>query len=186
MKILLIIISFFFITEAHGFTYSTHIGTSLSYLKINDPDYKFVNEYESINSPEITSLTFGQSFEFENKVVLDLTTNCLFNKSTSRSVISTTNNLTFLNKTKVTTDIISIGKRFKRVVPMIFVSNTKVDKELYYNNNLVGSAINHAWLYGINATYYITKEVSSSIFYIAPNDEMDLEGGLGIGFNYNF
>ena len=169
--------------------YNSHIGVGVLHTEINDPNYDFVNENEQLENPkqQIRSVAFGHSIEFDNKISLTATTNRLFNKDSSRAVRNKQSGVTFLNKTKITYDSLSIGKRvYKRYIPYIFLANTKIDKKLYYNDVFVGEEIKHAILYGFNLTTYLTKEISVTSNYIMPNNEFDLKYGVGLTINYNF
>lgn len=167
--------------------HSSHIGTSLLYTKINDPNYEFVNEYEQLKNPkyQLRSITFGHSVEFDNKLVIDLSSNRLFNKDISRSIKYLPTGSIFLNKTQTSIDSLSLGKRFNRFVPMFFIANVEISKSIYDGNSLLVKTVNHTYFYGFNFITYVNKKISISLFVIAPNKVINLELGGGVGISYS-
>ena len=163
-----------------------HVGANLIYSNINYPGAKFVSEYEDIKNPKqgFNSITVGYTTELDNKIVLDFTTNRLLNRYTSRSV--TYNGTTLLAKAKLRTDIFQIGRRYDKLVPSVFIANTELNKWVYQDHVFLGRETNHTFLYGVNLNYFLHKDISSSIFYIFPNNEIGLESAIGLGINYYF
>ena len=154
-------------------------GTSMMYTKINDPVYKYTNELEQA---KLTSLTIGYFKEFDNKISVGAYTNRFLNKGLKRKVKA--NATYYNNETRTKFDAIQIGYRIKRVMPSLFIANTEVDKKLFYNGTLVGRQTNHIYTYGGSINYFVDKKTSVGLTYIAPNEEINMEGGIGLGINF--
>ena len=156
------------------------VGTSLMYTKINDPVYKYTNELEQV---KLTSVNVGY-FKTFNKLSVGAYTNRFLNRSLKRKVKANTTH--FINETRTTFDALQFGYIFKRVMPTVFIANTKVDKKLFYQGSLLGRQTNHIFTYGAGLNYFLDKKTIVGLNYIAPNEEINMEGGLGIGINYLF
>lgn len=164
----------------------SHIGTSMLFTKVSDRNYDYIQEEEQLRSPEFTNVNVGYTLVFNDKYVMDYTTNRPYSKDVERSVIHKASNKVMLNKTRITYDSFSLGRQIKRTTILAFIANTKVEKKIYSNNNLLGTQINHVWLYGLSANYFIAKNVSLNLAVIAPNEKIDLDYGLSWGVSYNF
>lgn len=167
--------------------FNFNIGTSIIYANINDPKYNFVNEYETLKNPikSIKSLTTGITKTFD-KVNITIQTNRFINFPITRMVIDKKTGINLQNKSKIINDTILIGYRFNRIVPSLLISNTKLEKSLYYKGNFQGKQTNHTILYGVNLLYLLSRNTNTSLFYIAPNKEINLESAIGLGINYLF
>lgn len=187
----LILISFISLLSSYDLLlakdFSFNVGVSAIYANINDPKYDFVNEYETIKDPlnSIKSITTGITKTFD-KVNITIQTNRFINFPITRTVIDKRTGINLQNKSKITNDTIFIGYRFNRVVPSLLVSNTKLEKSLYYKGNFQGKQTNHTILYGVNLSYLLSRNTNASLFYIAPNKEINLESAIGLGINYLF
>ena len=159
-----------------------NIGLSSIYTNIDDPSYSFVNKYETIENINF-SVGVAKSFD---KVNIAFQTNRLGNSFSKRTVIDKKTQKILQSNSKITADTLLIGYRFNRIIPAITFSNVELEKLLYYNNILQGKSSNHSILYGLNLSYLITKNISSSIFYIMPNKEFYLKDSFGLGINYIF
>ena len=162
--------------------FNVNLGLSTFYTNIKDPNYSFVNKYESVGNVNFSA---GITKTFD-KISLTLQTNRLGNRFIKRAVINNKTQKTLQNHLKLTADTLLVGYRYKRIVPAIMVSNIKLEKSLYYNNILQGKSKQHTILTGLNLAYLITKNISSSIFYIMPNKEFYLKDSFGLGINYIF
>ena len=111
------------------------IGLSSIYTNVDDPNYSFVDKYETIER-----INFN----------------------------------------------VGLTTIFDRIIPAITLSNIKSEKLLYYKNILQGQRNNYVILYGLNLSYFFTKNINSSIFYIMPNKELHLKDSFGFGINYIF
>jgi hypothetical protein len=155
------------------------IGLSTSYFKENNKDFK--TEYK----PEPT-VTFTHLFDYKGKK-LGYSTNRIDNWFSGRKKqdIKLSNGVKAINQQLITYDSFLVGRQFNRFIPMLYLANAKIDNKIIVNNN-VKRKINHVYLYGANLIYLINNEVSASVSYIAPSQEIELEGGISIGINYNF
>lgn len=158
---------------------STYAGLVLSsgtsYQKINDSRFKFKNEFGTLT--KFSNINLGYSKEINNFNFL-FATNRFFNKTIKREVVIGNN--IFLSKTKSRYDVLQIGYRKKALMPAVYLANTKI------NTTIIDKEIKHAILYGLSFTFFFDKNMSTSITYLAPNQEFNLDGGMGWGVNYNF
>ena len=174
-----------FLTEAKINGY-THLGTSLLYTKIDDPNYEYVNKKEQITSPEFTNVRFGETLIYKN-ITFTIETNRLFSKELKRSVIHKKSGAVMLNKTKIIYDSISVGGEISEKTNVsAFWANTNVEKKLYLQGNFLGSEQKTAWLYGLSANYFLLENVAATTTIIMPNNELDLDYGWSFGFNFYF
>ena len=162
--------------------FNVNLGLSTFYTNIKDPNYSFVNKYENVGD---VNFSFGVGKTFD-KISLSLQTNRLGNRFIKRSVIDNKTQKTLQSNSKVNVDTLLIGYRFNRIVPAIMVSNVELEKLLYYNNILQGKSKQNTILTGLNLAYLITKNISSSVFYILPNTKIYLKDSFGLGINYIF
>jgi len=158
------------------------IGLSSIYTNINDPNFSFVNKYESL---EKINFTTGITKNFD-KIYIGLNTNRLGNSFYKRTVIYNKTGQIFQNKSRITADTLLVGYRYKRIIPAVVFSNVKLEKLLYYNNVLQAKKNNNTILFGLNLSYIINKNINSFIFYIMPNKELYLKNSFGFGINYIF
>ena len=184
----LIIISLFIILPSISFAKNIKFNIGLSYLyaNINDKNYDYVDKYESAESLKDQSFNVGASTFFENNINISLSTNRFLENPVKRTVLRKRDKLQFLNKTKTTIDSISIGYKIKRFNPAVILANVKMQKSLYYKDNLVGKSSNTTIVGGINLGYFVTKNIMASASYILPNRELDLESAFAINLNYLF
>jgi len=157
-----------------------YLGTSIIKADINDPNFKFVNEKEL----DINSLNVGVFNSYKN-FTLSIQTNRLINYSVTRSVVSQ-NGTMYQNKSKMINDTVLIGYRFDRFIPSMLISNTKLNKSLWYKGNYIAGQTNNTLLYGVNFGYLLTKNINANLFLIAPNKELYLKSAAGISLNYLF
>jgi hypothetical protein len=167
--------------------FSFNLGVSAIYANINDPKYDFVNEYETVKNPlnSIKSINFGITKSFDN-LNITIQTNRFINFPLTRNVVDKKTGIALQNKSKINSDTLLIGYRFGRFVPALLVSNTKLEKSLYYKGNFQGKQTNYAILYGLNFGYLLSRNTNASLIYISPNKELNLESAIGLGFNYLF
>ena len=158
------------------------IGLSSIYTNVDDPNYSFVDKYETI---ERINFNVGLTTIFD-KINITAQTNRLVNSFSKRTIIDRKTQNILQSKTKITADTLLIGYRFNRIIPAITLSNIKSEKLLYYKNILRAQRNNYVILYGLNLSYFFTKNINSSIFYIMPNKELHLKDSFGFGINYIF
>lgn len=159
-----------------------NVGLNSLHSNINDPNYSYVNQYEDIKNLNISA---GATYIFDNKIVLGFSTNRLYRPERKRTA-ENNSGVEFENKTKLTTDSFLIGYAYKRFIPSIFIANVRDQEALYYKGQQVGSSDKTAILAGVNLSYFLTKEIAGSVFYVLPNQELNLESGFGVGINYYF
>lgn len=153
------------------------ISTSILYTKINNPDYKYIDDSEQLR---FSNLNIGYTAEIKG-VFIGLHSNRLFYRDVVRKVKM--NGRTYNNKTKVRSDILQIGYRVQRFIPYLFITNTEVDTRLITDHKTY-RRINNINSYGLGVNYIINQSVSLGFNYIAPTEEIDLEGGIGFTINY--
>lgn len=162
--------------------FNVNLGLSTFYANIKDPKYSFVNKYESVGNVNFSA---GITKTFD-KISLTLQTNRLGNRFIKRTVINNKTQKTLQNHSKLTADTLLVGYRYKRIVPALMLSNIKLEKSLYYNGILQGKSKQNTIITGLNLAYFITKNISSSVFYIMPNKKIYLKDSFGLGINYIF
>lgn len=158
------------------------IGITSLYTNTNDPNYTYTNQYDGIKN---ISGNVGLTYITNDKLVLGISTNRIYHPESERTVKNNAG-IEFDNRSKLTADTFSVGYTYKRFIPSVFVSNVKSQESLYYYDRFIGSSEKTAFVYGANLTYFLTKEIAGSVFYVAPNKELNLEGGAGLGINYYF
>jgi hypothetical protein len=187
-----IIISFIFLLSTCNFVLANdvrwNVGVSYFYANINDPEYDFVDKYETLKNPkdQFKSISIGLSKFYDNNFNWSISTNRLFNSEIKRSVKRKSDGLIFQNETKTTIDSLLLGYVIKRFNPSIIIANVEASKFLYYNNFLVGYQNKRTIVPGFNLGYFATKNFMPSFSYILPNKELDLEGAFSLNINYIF
>ncbi|MDH3877845.1 MAG: hypothetical protein OET18_08390 [Desulfobacterales bacterium] len=171
MKKIIFITSLIFTTTACTSGFST-IGISTSYFKESQDDYK--TDYK----PK-ASIIFNHIVEVNKKAEIGYSTNRFDNLIFDRNTYNITlkSGIKGINQQKITTDTLLLGKRFGRWLPMVNLTNARVDNKFIINNN-VKRNINTAILFGASATYFINKEYSISSAYIFGNQELGIDGGF--------
>lgn len=188
----LITISFIFLLSTCNIVLANdvrwNVGISYFYANINDPEYDFVDKYETLKNPkdQFKSISVGLSKFYDNNFNWSISTNRLFNSEIKRSVKRKSDGLIFQNETKTTIDSLLLGYRIKRFNPSLIIANVEASKFLYYNNSLVKYENKRAIIPGINLGYFVTKNFVPSFSYILPNKELDLEGAFSLNINYIF
>lgn len=187
-----IIISFIFLLSTCNFVLANdvrwNVGVSYFYANINDPEYDFVDKYETLKNPkdQFKSISIGLSKFYDNNFNWSISTNRLFNSEIKRSVKRKSDGLIFQNETKTTIDSLLLGYVIKRFNPSIIIANVEASKFLYYNNFLVGYQNKRTIVPGFNLGYFATKNFMPSFSYILPNKELDLKGAFSLNINYIF
>jgi len=174
----LLFITLFSFNANAAFTF----GTSFNYSKINHPDYKYSNDSDQLKAIlKSSSFNIGYIKEI-NRINIGIHTNRLLNRNIKSEVKA--NNKTYHNKTKVAYDALSIGYRINKIIPSLFIANTEVKKKLFYNNQFLGKQDNHVYTYGASLNYLLNKTTLLGASYIAPNEEVGLEGALSLTINF--
>ena len=159
---------------------SPYIGASAIDSRIKDPNFIYKN-----STQDSVSFTVGWAKELKNKVSVALQTNRL-TPSKNFDVISRKTGVTMQSKSKVTNDTLLVGYRFKRLSPAVFVSNTQVHKTLSYKGDVVGKESKSGFVYGLNVSYFLTRNLTASIIEVEPSQEFYLRRSYGVGLSYLF
>lgn len=177
-----VILTFFLLFTgypAYADNLTLSLGTSVNYLKINDPNYHYKSE------PKLNNINIGLNY-IAKPFVISATSNRFLLQETSQQIISKKNGVSFENRTRTTADILSVGYQVGRFIPSVFISNAQVYKSLYHNDTFLGKTKQSSFIYGLNVNYFYDNNLSFSTAILAPNKELGLETGIVLGINYNF
>lgn len=162
---------------------SLSAGTSVNYLNISDKNYSYVNSNDQL---KLSGLNLGFNYKTNTPVVVSIFTNRVLNISSSREVRNRNNNKIFELASKADVDTFSVGYKYNRIIPAIFLSNVNLDKKLTYQNKIIGKEHLSSFVYGFTLNYLYDKNISIYASILAPNKEFGIETGVIVGFNYNF
>ena len=178
-----IIFSLLLSTNAYSLELHPTISATTIYSQINHPDFEYSDRWNPIKN--ISSISVGLSLKKDN-YILGLTTNRLFHKPVTRSVKSIQYGTKFKNESNIVTDTAYIGYQINKWQPALFLVNARVEDGLYENGTVISETTKHAIIYGASLGYFLTKNIEALIIYVAPNQELYLESGLGLGISYIF
>lgn len=172
---------------AKPLTVKGNFTKSISYLNIKDPDFKIINSNEELGrfKDNLKSFNLGLSF-YKNNFSASITTNRIHNQETEKKVIQRKSGIEFLVKNRITTDILNIGYIYKRFLPSILLINTKLDKDLLYNNEIVSSTSKNAIMKGFNLGYFITKKDMIATYYLFEEKEFNIKDIIGVSYTRLF
>ena len=156
------------------------IGSSVLYTKQNHPTIKFRGNTDQLKP---TSLIVGYLKKLDN-ITIGLYTNRLINSKLKRKATDGTNNLDHHSSTKY--NLLQLGYVRKNIMPTLFVADTILNQELYFNNVRTTQQKNRVYIYGVGLNIFLDKNISFNINYIAPRESIGLEGGLAFSTNYLF
>ena len=156
------------------------IGSSVIYAKQNDPTIKFKSNSDQLKP---TSLTVGYLKKLDN-ITIGLYTNRLINSKLKRRATNGTNDFDYYSATRY--NLFQVGYIRKNIMPTLFVADTILKQELYYNDVKISQDKNRVYLYGAGLNVFLDKNISFNINYIAPRESIGLESGLAFGINYLF
>ena len=156
------------------------IGSSVLYAKQNDPKIKFKSNSDQLKP---TSLTIGYLKTFDN-ITIGLYTNRLINSKLKRRATNGTNDFNYYSATRY--NLFQVGYIRKNIMPTLFVADTILKQELYYNDVKISQDKNRVYLYGVGLNVFLDKNISFNVNYIAPRESIGFEGGLAFGINYLF
>lgn len=183
MKIKIILLPLLLVCcSANAGTLKANLGASSLYTNTNDPNYTNTNQYDGMKN---ISANVGLTYATKNKLVFGISTNRIYHPESERTVKNNAG-IEFDNRSKLTADSFSIGYAHKRFIPSVFISNVKSQESLYYQDRLVGRSKKTTFVHGASLAYFLSENIAGSVFYVAPNSELNLEGGLGVGVNYYF
>lgn len=156
------------------------IGSSVLYAKQNDPTIKFKSNADQFKP---TSLTVGYLKKLDN-ITIGIYTNRLINSKLKRRATNGTNDFDYYSATRY--NLFQVGYIRKNIMPTLFVADTILKQELYFNDVKISQRKNRVYLYGVGLNIFLDKNISFNINYIAPRESIGLEGGLAFGINYLF
>ena len=156
------------------------IGSSVLYAKQNHPTLKFKSNSDQLRP---TSLTVGYLKKLDN-ITVGLYTNRFINSKLKRRATNGTNDFNYYSATRY--NLFQVGYIRKNIMPTLFVADTILKQELYYNDVKISQQKNRVYLYGAGVNVFLDKNISFNINYIAPRESIGFEGGLAFGINYLF
>ncbi len=156
------------------------IGSSVLYAKQNHPTLKFKSNSDQLRP---TSLTVGYLKKLDN-ITVGLYTNRLINSKLKRRATNGTNDFNYYSATRY--NLFQVGYIRKNIMPTLFVADTILKQELYFNDVKISQQKNIVYLYGVGVNVFLDKNISFNINYIAPRESIGFEGGLAFGINYLF
>lgn len=151
------------------------IGIGTMYNNINDSRFKFQDSKETLFKPSSVNISYNKSFKNIN---FSVSTNRLINRDVKRMVII--NNKFYAARFKTTYDLFQIGYNYKRLLPAVFLANTKQE------TTIIETETKHTFVFGTNFGYFVTNNLATSIVYLMPNKELNMDSSLGFGINYFF
>lgn len=155
-------------------------GASFGYININDPNYREIS-----STPYSKSLSIGVNHIIDKEYLISIQTDRLINRSYKKQVVNN-GGIILDSKYYTKSDSLLVAKIVNRSFYGAVISNTMVEKSISYKGRAVGDSKTHSILYGLVVGYFLTKNISTSIIYIAPNSEINLEGALLSNINYLF
>lgn len=154
------------------------ISGSLYYAKMNEPAIKLESKIEP-------AVSLG-AFVKKDRLIGNLTTNRLTSFVSTRNATSERTGAKMISRSKAISDTLSIGYAFNKFAPSILLSNTRINKKLEYQGQIIADKTRSAILTGISGTYFLDKNFSFSVFYVLPNQKLNLEGATGTAINLIF
>lgn len=179
-NIIKILAPILFAETAQAQIVTANIGTSVSYLKSTDHKLSYVNNGEHLTP---RSLSTGLSY-FSPEICLSFTTNRLFSKQYSREMVNDTGTK-FKSKEWSRTDALTVGYQLQRFIPYVFASNSNFKKEVYYKNKKVADVDIDSIIYGVGVTYLYNQDISLSLSFALPNEDVEFGTVLGVSYNIN-
>jgi len=177
MKINLLILLTFLLTlfPTHSFAKIT-LSAGVLYQNINDNRYRLKNEYKSLYKPNNISLGYMHQF---GKFNVSVATNRLFSQEVKKKVILNHNNQMADGKFKLTYDALQVGYIKGRFMPALFIANAN-SKVSIMGKKEIESEI----LVGASLGYFITKNISTTFIYVAPNEALNMDSSAGTSINF--
>ena len=167
-----------------AFATTLSVGTTLSFLNINDPDFEYITNRDQL---QLSSVSIGLNQRIaKTPFIASISTNRFINREVSREVKSKKSGVVFTNKTKTEVDSFILGYQLGRYIPNVGIANVGVDKSIYYAGKLAGEKQQHTILGIFGLTYIVSKDISITSTFTLPNKELNLEAGVVFGINYNF
>jgi len=176
MRIFFLTIFLLISTSAQARDFRFVVSATALRAEVNDPRYDVKNKIS-------TGFNYGIAKNYKN-ILLSLTTNRLVNYPTRTTVVK--NNLHLENKTRSVFDTVSLNYKFNKFSTGLFISNAKVKKSLWRNKKFLASEEKNVILYGLNETFFLSRNSSLSVLLTAPNRELYLKGAVILSLNYYF
>lgn len=117
----------------------------------------------------------------KNNIIATIQTNRMIEQISHRK---TRNGL--ISRSRATSDSFLIGYAFDKFAPSLLLSHTQVRKQLERDGQIIADRTSMAILRGVNFTYFFSKHISASAFYVLPNHHLRLEGAGGTSLNLIF
>lgn len=186
MKYFIIIALLMFSTPAKA---AFHIGTALNDWRIGNQHFTTLKESE----PSL-SYNVGYYKEFENKLIVDFTTNALTpNMLGSDERATAINNKAFHLESEITYVNMLMGTRlkgkFNNIVPALLMAYVQADTKAYNSKDDVYYLIKdrtETIVFGANVNYFFSKKFSISSSIIFPDTKLNLKQSYSMGLNYYF
>lgn len=154
------------------------VSGALIYAKMNESGIKLEDKIDP-------SFSIG-IFAKKERFIGSLTTNRFTTFVATKDAISEKTGAKMISKSKSQSDVLSIGYAFNKFAPSILLSNTRINKQLEYQGQTLSNKTEKAILGGISGAYFLTKNFSVSVFYVLPNNHLNLEGAGGTAINLIF
>lgn len=191
MKGRLIITSIYFLfsiakcTPALPLEAAPFISLSMPILDINDPRYDYINQKETFfdfeNTIETPSLGIIGSY---NNFVFSISSNRLLNEPTERRVKLRSSGLELTNVIETKVDILSLGYRMGVFTPSVIIANAQIDKDLFFNDTILGTEKESEILKGFSLGYFLSKNEFLSFSYIIENKDLYLNQAFILNLTY--
>jgi len=169
MRIILIFLLFFFSKNSFA---NPYLSFGAVYQKQTDKSFYLKEKI-------LPTLSIGYFTNIKN-LTATIQTNRISNFSNKEFIKSKENGKAYELKSRLTADTISIGYKFGKFNPAIFLSNVKSEKKTKERK------INHSILFGLNLNYFCSKNVSVATAIVAPNKELGLTIAGLLSLNYFF
>jgi len=169
MRIILIILLFFFAKNSFA---NTYLSVGAVYQKQNDKSFYLKEKI-------LPTASIGYFTDIKN-LNAAIQTNRISNFVNKEFVQNKKDGKAYELKSRLTSDTVSIGYKFGKFNPAIFISNVKLEK------TITKRKINHGIIFGLNLNYFYAKNIAVATAIVAPNDELGLTVAGLLSLNYFF
>lgn len=140
--------------------------------RFNDKDFILQNN-------AAIAASYGYFLAKDNYTVT-IQTNRFLESNNKQFVISRANGKTYELKSKLRTDSLLIGYKFKQFNPSVIITNSRLRRKISH------AKVNNSLLYGLNINYFMSKNHSISASYILLNKEFGLSSAVLLSINLFF
>lgn len=147
------------------------VSAALVYAKVDELGVK--NKMEP-------SFAYG-AIARKNHIIASIQTNRFIEQVSTRKAQNG-----IISRAKATSDNLLIGYAFDKFAPSLIISHTQIRKQLERDGAILADRTSSAILRGVNFTYYFSKQISGSTFYILPNHHLRIDGVAGVAVNLIF